>query len=64
MKVQVTGEAWTNPQGRMMITLGTPDGGHAILAALHKDRSGDADNSQAYRTLMAAMEAASERAEA
>jgi hypothetical protein len=64
VKVQVTGEAWINPQGRMMITLDTPEGGHAIMAVPHKDRSGNTENSQAYRTLMAAMEAASEKAEA
>jgi hypothetical protein len=48
----------SNPQGRMMITLDTPEGDHAIMAVPHKDRSGNAENSQAYRTLMAAMEAA------
>jgi hypothetical protein len=42
----------------MMITLDTPEGDHAIMAVPHKDRSGNAENSQAYRTLMAAMEAA------
>jgi hypothetical protein len=56
--VPVTGDAWLNPQGRVMVTLKLPAGGRAILAVPHRDRNGRAEASQAYRAIMAALEEA------
>jgi hypothetical protein len=38
-----------------MATLVMPDGTKAILAIPHRNVSGDADSSQAFRTVMAAL---------
>ncbi len=53
--IPVTGDAWLNPQGRLMLTLTLPDGSSAILAVPDRDRSGNAESSQAHKAIMAAL---------
>jgi hypothetical protein len=53
--IPVTGDAWLNPQGRLMVTLTLPDGSTAILAVPHRNRAGDAESSQAFKVIMAAL---------
>jgi len=56
VSIPITGTVWLNGQGRPMATLVMPDGTKAILAIPHRNVSGDAESSQAFKTVMAALE--------
>lgn len=56
MSIPVTGTVWLNGQGRPMATLVMLDRAKAILAIPHRNVSGEAESSQAYKVVMAALE--------